>query len=237
MAILPLRLDGVCYRAGGQDLIADISLDISAGAKTLLLGANGAGKSLLLRLCHGLLGPSSGTVRWQGADADQARRRQTMVFQNPVMLRRSVRANVAYGLKLRGIARPERAARIETALADTGLAAFAERPAEVLSGGERQRLALARAWALEPEILFLDEPTANLDPGATQAVEAIVEQIHQRGCKIVMATHDLGQARRLADEILFLHRGRISERAEAQGFFAGPSSDPAQAFLEGRLLW
>ncbi|MDP6352688.1 MAG: ATP-binding cassette domain-containing protein [Alphaproteobacteria bacterium] len=237
MAILPLRLDRVCYRAGGHDLIADISLDISAGAKTLLLGANGAGKSLLLRLCHGLLGPSSGTVRWRGADADQARRRQTMVFQSPVMLRRSVRANVAYGLKLRGIGRVARAERIDTALSDTGLTALADRPARVLSGGERQRLALARAWALAPEILFLDEPTANLDPGATAAVEAIVEQIHRAGTKIVMATHDLGQARRLADEVLFLDRGRVTERAEAAAFFAGPASDPAAAFLEGRLLW
>ncbi len=237
MAILPLFLDGLTYRAGDLMLIDGVSLEIADGAKTVILGPNGAGKSLLLRLCHGLIRPSAGTVRWQGADGSNARRRQAMVFQKPVMLRRSARANLAYGLRLHGIPAAERQARIEQALARTGLNPLAGRPAAVLSGGERQRLALARAWALEPEVLFLDEPTASLDPGATAAVEAIVEEIHRAGTKIVMTTHDLGQARRLADEIIFLDRGRVTERAAAEVFFRCPASEAGQAFIEGRLVW
>ncbi len=237
MAILPLFLDGLTYRAGNLTLIDDVTLEIGAGAKTVILGPNGAGKSLLLRLCHGLIGPSAGSVRWRGEDGGDARRRQAMVFQKPVMLRRSVRANVGYGMRLQGIAVPERVVGIERALARTGLSEFAARPASVLSGGERQRLALARAWALAPEVLFLDEPTASLDPGATAAVEAIVEEIHHAGTKIVMTTHDLGQARRLADEVVFLDRGRVTERATVEVFFRCPASEAGQAFLEGRLVW
>ena len=237
MAILPLVIDGLTYRAGNLTLIEGVTLDIAAGAKTVILGPNGAGKSLLLRLCHGLIGPSAGTVRWTGRDGDEARRRQAMVFQKPVMLRRSVAANVAYGMRLRGVAAVERKARTDGSLERTGLSAYAARPARILSGGERQRLALARAWALEPEVLFLDEPTASLDPGATAAVEAIVEEMHRAGTKIVMTTHDLGQARRLADEIVFLDRGRIAERAAAETFFRCPASEAGRAFLEGRLKW
>ena len=237
MAILPLVLDGLSYRAGNLALIDGISLEIAAGAKTVILGPNGSGKSLLLRLCHGLIGPSAGAVRWAGGEGGDTRRRQAMVFQNPVMLRRSVRANVAYGMRVQGLRRAARETRIERSLARTGLSALAARPARVLSGGERQRLALARAWALQPEVLFLDEPTASLDPGATAAVEAIVEDIHRGGTKIVMTTHDLGQARRLADEIVFLDRGRVAERAAAELFFRCPASEAGRAFLGGRLVW
>jgi tungstate transport system ATP-binding protein len=237
VAILPLILDGLTYRAANLTLINGVSLDIAAGPKTVILGPNGAGKSLLLRLCHGLIRPSQGTVRWTGGDGADARRRQAMVFQKPVMLRRSVRANVAYGMRLQGTRVAERKAKIERALAQTGLSAFAARPASVLSGGECQRLALARAWALEPEVMFLDEPTASLDPGATAAVEAIVEEIHRAGTKVVMTTHDLGQAHRLADEIIFLDRGCVTERAAAEVFFRCPASEAGRAFLEGRLVW
>jgi tungstate transport system ATP-binding protein len=158
-----------------------------------------------------------------------------MVFQRPVMLRRSVRGNVEYGLKLAGIGGAERRAIALQRLEAVGLAHLAERPARRLSGGEQQRVALARAWALDPEVLFLDEPTANLDPTATRMVEAIVTAMHASGTKIVMTTHDLGQARRLADEIVFLHRGRIVERALAAQFFAAPKSPEAAAFIRGEL--
>ncbi len=237
MAILPLSLEAVSYRLDGRTLIDAVTLTIDAGPKTMVLGHNGAGKSLLMRLCHGLIGPSAGTLRWQGPDGAAARRRQAMVFQQPTMLRRSVRANVAYGMKLRGLPRAQRATRTAAVLTRTGLLDRADQAATSLSGGERQRLALARVWALQPEVLFLDEPSANLDPGATAAVEAIIEEIHRAGTKIIMTTHDVGQARRLADEVLFLHKGQIVERATATDFFAGPASEPARAFLEGRLLW
>jgi len=189
---------------------------------------------VLLRLLHGLLPPIAGTIAWSVPEAE-ARRRQAMVFQRPVMLRRSVLANAVYPLRLAGIAGAEAAAR--GALDRVGLAALADRPARRLSGGEQQRLALARAWALAPEVLFLDEPTASLDPTATRQVEAIVAAIAAQGTKVVMTTHDLGQARRLAGEVVLLTGGRINARGEAADFFAAPPTPEAASFLRGDLLW
>ena len=238
-SILPLRLESLAFVAGGRRLIDGITATLGTGPRTLILGPNGAGKSLFLRLCHGLLAPSEGRVLWGGRALGETwvRRRQAMVFQHPVVLRRSVRANVAYGLALAGVARRERHLRVDEALAQVGLAALADRPAHVLSGGERQRLALARAWALHPEVLFLDEPTASLDPAATRAVEEAIAAFHATGTKIVMTTHDLGQARRLADEVLFLYQGRLLEQSPARQFFEHPSSPEARAYVAGELLW
>jgi tungstate transport system ATP-binding protein len=236
-SILPLELRGVCLSIGTAELIREVSSTLQAGPKTVILGPNGAGKSLLLRLCHGLLTPSAGTVHWHGAGKTNAARHQAMVFQRPVMLRRSVAANIAYALALHGTPKPARAGLIAEALAMTGLAAIAERPARVLSAGEQQKLALARAWVLRPQALFLDEPTASLDPAATHAVEEIIKKIHARGCKIIMTTHDLGQAKRLADEVLFFHQGRLIEQTHADSFFEKPDTAHAQAFLRGELLW
>jgi tungstate transport system ATP-binding protein len=230
---LPLALDGVSFAAGGIAILERIALTLDAGPRTVILGPNGAGKSVLLRLCHGLLRPTAGTIRWR--HRRDGRRPDAMVFQRPVMLRRSVRANVEYGLKLAGIGRAERHEIALQRLEAVGLAHLAGRPARRLSGGEQQRVALARAWALDPEILFLDEPTANLDPAATRMVEAIVLAMHQAGTKIVMTTHDLGQAHRLADEIVFMHRGRIVEQTPAAAFFAAPRSPEAAAFIRGEL--
>jgi tungstate transport system ATP-binding protein len=239
--ILPLRLEAVAFEASGRTLIEPVTLDIARGPRSLLLGPNGSGKSLFLRLCHGLIRPSRGRVHWQGEGANGGGRsllhRQAMVFQRPVMLRRSAIANVEYALKLRGLDRDARRDRAREMLARTGLAALARMPARALSGGEQLRLALARAWAIEPEILFLDEPTANLDPAAVKMVEEIIGAIHAAGTKIVMTTHDLVQARRLADEIIFLHRGRVVDRREAASFFSRPETEAARAFVEGRLDW
>jgi tungstate transport system ATP-binding protein len=231
-SILPLALRDVSYAAGGRTIIDRVSFELAAGLRTVILGANGAGKSVLLRLMHGLLRPTAGEVRWNSEDPG---RRQAMVFQRPVMLRRSALANVVYALKLAGMPRPEEAAR--AALADVGLTPIAHRPARVLSGGEQQRLALARAWALKPEVLFLDEPTASLDPGASAEVERLIQTIHAAGTKIVMITHNLGQARRLGDEILFLNEGRLVESAPADRFFNRPASAETEAFLKGELPW
>src|SRR5512134_15160 len=207
--LLPLTLGNVCFEAGGRRIIEDVSLVIGPGSRTVILGPNGAGKSVLLRLCHGLLAPTSGSIHWNTSERGGAMRRQAMVFQRPVMLRRSALANVGYGLKIAGVDASERETRARAALERVGLTHLAKRPARVLSGGEQQRLALARAWALSPEVLFLDEPTANLDPGATREVERIVDQIHATGTKIVMTTHNLAQARRLADEILLTSAGKL----------------------------
>ncbi len=236
-SILPLSLDRVCYDAGGRRLIHDLSCTFIAGQRSIILGPNGAGKSLTLRLCHGMLQPAAGSVRWLGPGAARAEERQAMVFQRPVMLRRSAAANIAYALAVRGVGRRGRSERVARALALVNLEAVAASPARALSVGEQQRLAIARAWSLDPEVLFLDEPTANLDPAGTRAVEKAIETIHGEGAKIVMTTHDLGQARRLADEVLFMHRGRLVEHAPAAEFFAAPQSREAAAFLGGELFW
>ncbi len=234
--ILPLRVEGLGFAAGGVAILRDVSLDVAAGAPTLVIGPNGAGKSVLLRLLHGLLAPTAGRIEWSPCPGDPARR-QAMVFQRPVLLRRSVLANAAYPLRLAGLSRAAAEARAAEELALVGLAALAGRPARRLSGGEQQRLALARAAALRPELLFLDEPCASLDPAATRAVEEIVAALAARGTKIVMTTHDLGQARRLAGDVAFLHRGRVLEHAPAPDFFAGPARAEAAAFLRGELVW
>jgi tungstate transport system ATP-binding protein len=230
--MLPLRLSNLCFAVNGKVIIDRISTEIDPGPRTVILGPNGAGKSVLMRLCHGLLRPTSGSIAWHGGTGSG---RQAMVFQRPVMLRRSALANVVYGLKVAGVASPERELRAADVLDAVGLAAVAGRPARVLSGGEQQRLALARAWALGPEVLFLDEPTANLDPGATREVEILIGQIRAGGTKIVMTTHNLGQARRLGDEILFLSQGRLVERAPVEAFFSRPASAEAAAFIKGEL--
>ena len=230
---LPLVASGLGFTAGGAELLHGIDLVLEAGAPSMIIGPNGSGKSLLLRLLHGLLPPGAGRVTWQGRAAPRA----AMVFQRPVMLRRSVRANVAYPLPLAGVPSAERADRVAQALALVGLTELVDRPARRLSGGEQQRLALARAAALRPEVLFLDEPCASLDPAATAAAERIIQDISSQGCKIVMATHDLGQARRLAGEVVFLHRGRVWEHSPAGQFFETPATPEAAAFLRGDLLW
>lgn len=233
---MPLRLEAVTFEAGGKRLIKEIDCTLDAGPVSIVIGPNGAGKSLLLRLCHNLLRPTAGRILWTAAKGVDPARHQAMVFQRPVMLRRSVAANVEYALALRRIPRRRRAGTVEEVLTLTGLRRFAKKPARVLSFGEQQKLALARAWALKPQVLFLDEPTASLDPAATRAVEEIVLAIRTGGTKIVMTTHDLPQASRLADEILFLHRGRLYEQTPADRFFVAPRSIEARQFLEGKAL-
>ncbi|GAB4170121.1 MAG: ATP-binding cassette domain-containing protein [Thalassobaculales bacterium] len=230
---LPLTLEGVGFAAGGMPLLAGVNLRVEAGEAVVLLGHNGAGKSLLLRLCHGLLRPTEGRLRWAGP----ADRRHAMVFQRPVMLRRSVAGNLRYALWAHGVPWRRRGEVTRAVLERFGLAGLAERPARVLSGGEQQRLALARAWALEPEVLFLDEPTAALDPGATLAVEQAITAFRAAGTTIVMATHDLAQARRLASRAVFLAAGRVVEDGPADRALSAPTSPQANAYIRGDLSW
>ncbi len=235
--ILPLALQEVCFDAGGRRIINGVTAEIHGGHATIILGANGAGKSVLMRLMHGLLTPTSGSVRWRESGAERLRRGQAMVFQRPVLLRRSALANIVYALELARVPAAELQAQAMEALREVGLQAVAHRPARVLSGGEQQRLALARAWALHPEVLFLDEPTANLDPGATREIESVIRAFDAAGTKIVMSTHNLAQARRLGDEVLFLDQGRLVERAPVEKFFKQPASAEAAAFIKGELPW
>ena len=236
-SLLPLELRDVSFVTRGRTILDRVSLRLDAGMRTFVLGPNGAGKSVLLRVMHGLIAPTSGDVRWSADEAPGAPRRQAMVFQRPVMFRRSALGNLRLALAIAGVPASERERRARAALERVGLVSISHQPARVLSGGEQQRLALARAWMLEPEVLFLDEPTANLDPGATREIERIVGAIHAAGTKIVMVTHNLGQAKRLADEILFLHDGRLAERTAAADFFRKPATAEAAAYLDGELPW
>jgi tungstate transport system ATP-binding protein len=234
-SILPLRIEGLRFAARGTRLIDDISLTARPHRRLFVLGPNGAGKSLLLRLCHGLIEPTGGRIEW--ADPERAARAQAMVFQRPVLLRRSVAGNLVHALRLRGHDRRPARARAEAALARFGLTPLAGRPARLLSGGEQQRLAMARAWALKPELLFLDEPSSQLDPAVTRLIEGMITDFSAEGMTIVMTTHDLGQARRLAEDVAFVHRGRLVEAGPAEAFFERPASAEARAFLNGDLLW
>ena len=232
--ILPVEVRDLSYIAAGRQLIDGLDLDLDASGITAIMGPNGAGKSLLLRLLHGLITPSSGNIRWAGNKPGLlVRRRQAMVFQRPIMLRRSVAANVDFVLKIQQTADKSRRDEILTAV---DLLTLSGQSARRLSGGEQQRLALARALVTEPAVLFLDEPTANLDPSSTAAIETIVNRARDDGTKIVLVTHDIGQARRLADDIVLMNRGKIVERSEAKRFFESPSSEEGIRFLRGELV-
>ena len=232
---LPLVFDEVSLEVGSTRLVDRVNLVIAPGAPTLIVGPNGAGKTSLLKLCMGLVAASSGRITW-GGRVDRAPARRAIVFQRPVMLRRTVAANVQFALAQASAPRGRRHLRTLALLDRVGLADLASRPARRLSSGEQQRLALARALARDPELLLLDEPTANLDPAATRAVEDIVLQAAQSGIKIVMATHDLGQVRRLAGDVIFLVRGRVCERRLMIDFFDNPLMPETAAFLRGDLV-
>jgi tungstate transport system ATP-binding protein len=232
---LPILLDDVSFAVRGVSILDRLSLEIAGGAPTVLIGPNGAGKTTLIRLAMGLIAPTRGHVTWAGRE-DAAPTRRSIVFQRPVMLRRSAAANIRYALAKAGISRSERDKRIEELCALVGLNGLGDRPARKLSGGEQQRLALARALAKEPQVLLLDEPTASLDPAATKAIEDVIRAVAARGIKVVMSTHDLGEARRLAGEIVLMHRGRVLESNPADEFFATPKTAEARRFINGELL-
>jgi tungstate transport system ATP-binding protein len=233
--IFPLEARALGVELGGHAALDSVSFVLEGARRAVVLGANGAGKSVLLRALHGLVRPTRGEVLWAGQAIRP--RAQAMVFQHPVMLRRSALANVEYALAVNGHGAAERTALAVEAIERVGLAHLGLRQARVLSGGEQQRLALARAWALRPRVLFLDEPTASLDPGAAAAVERVIGDIHAAGTAIVMTTHNLGFARRVADDILFLHQGRLTEQTPADRFFTAPRSSEAAQFLRGELPW
>lgn len=236
-SILPVASRGLTFARGGRQLLAGIDLSISGNGLTMIMGPNGAGKSLLLRVLAGLVEPDAGTVSWNGGAPDRARaHRLAFVFQHPVLLRRSVLANMVYALKAAGVPRAERSRRALAALEQGSLARLAKSPARVLSGGEQQRLALVRALAARPQLLFLDEPTASLDPASTAAIETLVLDAAANGTRVLFVTHDIGQARRLADDVLFLCDGRVTESSPADAFFDQAASPEARDFLEGRLL-
>jgi tungstate transport system ATP-binding protein len=233
--ILPLELNAVQITRRGRRILGPVSLTIAGGGATIVLGPNGSGKTSLLRAMHGLERIGQGTVRW-GRPPAEARRRQAFVFQTPIIMQRPVLDSIAYPLRLDGVARPEARARAAAAAAEVGLSDRLDQPAPLLSGGEKQKLALARALIRDPEVLFLDEPCANLDGHSTAEIEALLIRARDRGTRIVMSTHNVGQARRLASDVLFLYRGLIHESGPAGAFFERPETPEAQAYVRGDLL-
>jgi len=229
-----LHVEGLRFEHGPHRLIDTLNLSLGAEGITVVMGPNGAGKSVLLRLLHGLIAPSAGHISWNGVRLDpEVAQRHALVFQKPVLLRRSVAANIDFLLHARGIRDPD--LRRKT-LERVGLQDMSHHPARRLSGGEQQRLALARALVTSPEVLMLDEPTANLDPAAVQLIERIVKDSAARGTKILFVTHDIGQARRLADDVVFLHKGRLTEHSRADRFFDAPESAAAESYLAGEII-
>ncbi len=231
---LPLQVRALSYQVQGRQLLSPLNLSIDSTGISIMLGPNGAGKSLLLRLLHGLLKPDSGSILWnqQSIGELSVRMQQSMVFQKPVLLRRSVAANIDYVLKLRNKASTQRRDEL---LHSAGLADKSAQPARSLSGGEQQRLAIARALATSPAVLFLDEPTASLDPEATSHIEHQVHQAARAGIKVIMVTHDLSQARRLAHDVIFMSYGTIAEHSSAGLFFSNPASVAGKTWLSSYL--
>ena len=228
--LLPLEVRNLTLEVAGRRLIDRVDLTLHGRGFTTIMGPNGAGKSMLLRLMHGLVPPTKGMILWAGTPMSASiRRRQAMVFQRPVLFRRTAIGNITHALWLRGVTYDERRSRALEALSRAG-------PARVLSGGEQQRLCLARALSLDPDVLFLDEPTASLDPASTLAIERLLVDTKRRGTKVIMVTHDVGQARRLADDVIFLDRGQVTEFQSASRFFSQPESLAGRAFIAGELI-
>ena len=234
--LLPLVAERLQLTIGGREIISDVSFTIGSAGRTVILGPNGAGKSVLLRLCHGLLQPTAGELRWGELSVAEARGQQAMAPQHPVLLRRTVTGNLLHVLHVKGVARAEQQDLVDAALRQAGLEDLGARAARTLSGGQKQRLAIARACVLRPAVLLLDEPTANLDPAAVRGVEELVRAVAAAGTKILMTTHDIAQAKRLASDVLFLNQGRLLEHAPAVEFFASPQDPAAARFLDGELL-
>ncbi len=233
--LLPLVARDLEFGINGRRIIEDVSFWIGSGGRTVILGPNGAGKSVMLRLCHGLLKPTRGEIRWGSLSVAEAREQQAMTAQQPVLLRRSVTGNLLHVLRVKGVPRADRLPLVNAALDQAGLAGLGGRAARTLSGGQQQRLAIARAIVLRPKVLLLDEPTANLDPAAVRGVEELIGAICAAGTKILMTTHDIAQAKRLAADVMFLNHGRLLEHAPATEFFASPKDPVAAGFLAGEL--
>lgn len=235
MSLLPLTLTDACAHMRGKKLVGPITLKLEAGGLTMVIGPNGAGKTSLLRLMYGLQRCTRGTVSWN-APEDRVRDRQGFVFQSPTMMRRSVRDSLAFPLRLRGLGLRAARTKADACAQRFGLGDLLESAAPLLSGGEKQKLSLARALITEPEILFLDEPCANLDGRTTREIEAVLQDVQARGMRLVMSTHDMGQARRLADDVVFMLHGKVHERGAGKRFFSAPETPAARAFINGDIV-
>jgi tungstate transport system ATP-binding protein len=233
--MFPIHVDQLRFTPNGRPVLTGVDLDLSGEGISVILGPNGSGKSVLIRMLAGLERPDGGSITWKGNGIPSGQ--IAILFQHPMLLRSSVAANVALGLKPMRLSRSEVNSRVDEMLARVGLTHRAGDSARFLSGGECQRLTLARAWAVRPRLLLLDEPTAALDPTATEAVEQLVREIRTDGAKIIMTTHNLGQAMRISDDIVFIEAGRVREHTPSTSFFSRPQSNEARLFMRGELPW
>ncbi|MCY4191122.1 MAG: ATP-binding cassette domain-containing protein [Rhodospirillaceae bacterium] len=236
-SILPLALENISLQHEGLPILDRINMLVARQRTTVVLGPNGAGKSMVLKVAHGLISPDAGHVRWSNLSGAKAQTRQAMVFQKPVLLNRSVLSNIVHAVRLQGIDKAAAVHRAHMALERVGLGDLAGRRARSLSGGEQQRLTFARAWARDPEVLFLDEPTASLDPAAGWGIEEIIVELRREGRTVILSAHDRAMARRLADDLVFLHRGRALEAGAAATLLTAPRTAELEAFLKGELRW
>lgn len=235
MNLFPLKVRSAQTSRRNKVLVGPVDLDLHGAGATVVMGPNGSGKTTLLRLLHGAARLTEGSIEW-ACDEEYARTRQGFVFQRPVMLRRTVLDNLMYPLRMRGVSKVEALKMADEWAKRVGLETMLARMATNLSGGEQQKLALARAMITQPQVLFLDEPTAALDGRATREVEAVLRAARAAGTQIILSTHDLGQAKRLADEVIFMLHGRVLEHGNARAFFEAPQSIQARAFLRGDIV-
>ena len=231
--IVPIDIEGLFIAVKDRRLLADVSCRIGAEGITVIMGSNGAGKSLFLRCLHGLITPQSGRIRFAGHPLDQNLiKRQSFIFQNPTVLRRTVYENLTFVARLRPEITLDETDRL---LTDMRLDHLRDQPARLLSGGEKQRLAMVRALLTDPDLLLMDEATANLDPASVQIIETSLRTAAAKGMKVITVTHDIGQAKRLANDVLFLNSGQLSEHTSAESFFTAPRSAAASTYLQGKL--
>jgi len=242
MMTYALQIQNLRKSYQGSEVLSGCTLDLEAGKVHALLGPNGAGKTTLLRILDLLEEPTEGSVRFNGFKEEARnrniiRREITMVFQRPALFKTTVYGNVAYGLKLRQAPGEEIRQRVGEALNLVGMSDSAGREAHTLSAGEAQRVALARALAVRPRILFLDEPTANLDPYNSRKVEETILEIKSQGrTTILLATHNLFQAQRISDRVVFLYAGKVVENADTRTFFEHPKEDLSRQFIRGEWI-
>ncbi len=220
------------FQRGDKKILSDISITFPKTGISVIMGPNGAGKSVLLRTIIGLLKPDSGHVILNPEFAGKT----ALVFQRPVLIRRTVYGNLHHALGIAGFPRRQRRSRIEELIAIGGLTGLENLPARSLSGGEQQRLQMVRALSSNPKLILLDEPSASLDPQSTHAIEEIIKSTSDKNVKLVLVTHDIGQAKRLADDVTFIHKGKILEQNSSPGYFNSPSTPEVKSYLEGDLL-
>ena len=233
--LMPIKVKKLNFEKGHRKLLTDISCEIKAKGITIILGPNGAGKTLFLKCLHGLISHGNSKVTFANKSLNKSiRKQQSMVFQSPILLKRSVFKNISFALQQRTkIINKEKILKV---LKRVDLLNLVNENAILLSGGEKQRLCLARAIVTLPKVLFLDEATSNLDPYSIQIIEKIIKEVNRKGTKVIAVTHDLLQAKRLADDIIFINKGKMSELTNAKIFFSKPKSREGKLFIAGKLV-